>query len=449
MQQLRSNTQTTKLKVWHTITIVCLLYIGQVAIGFAQMTPPNDSTQIDPSATVYPNTSAGEFTPGKGFKLVKNQFASLNFSAYMMARYITQTPATDTWYDHLGNAHAFKGRNDIYWHRVMLWFTGHLGTPKLNYMATVWTVFTTQQTLVYGNINYTFNKHFRAAIGIGPNLCIRSLQGPFPFFTSTDRTMVEDALRGGFTNGFTLSGEVVPKLNYSLFLGNNLSQLGIKAGQLTRNMSKGVNLVWMPTTGEFGPRGGNGDFEEHTKLSTRFGANYCHSRENRFNNIDTPSPDNTQVRMSDGMLFFETGALAPGVTVEEADYDMFAVDLGFKYRGLAVHTEFYNRTLSDMDADGEVPIKRIHDKGYKVEVLYMAVPKILCVYGITSQIRDEFKRNPWEAGVGVNIYPYKTRSWRINMQAVHVYKGAAGGVFGLYTAGQTGMNFTFGTDIIL
>jgi hypothetical protein len=417
--------------------------------GHAQMIAPTDTTQIDPAANVYPNTSSGEFTPGKGFKLVKNSFASLNFSAYMMARYITQTPATDTWYDHLGNAHAFKGRNDIYWHRVMLWFTGHLGTPKLNYMATVWTVFTTQQTLVYGNISYTFNKHFKAAIGIAPNLCIRSLQGPFPFFTSTDRTMVEDALRGGFTNGFTVSGEIVPRLNYSVMVGNNLSQLGIKAGQLTRHMSKGVNLVWMPTTGEFGPRGGNGDFEEHTKLSTRFGANYCHSRENRFNNIDTPSPDNTQVRMSDGILFFETGALAPLVTVQEANYDMFAVDLGFKYRGLAVHTEFYNRTLSHIDADGAVPYKNINDKGYKVEVLYMAVPKILCVYGITSQIRDEFKRNPWEAGMGLNIYPYRTRSWRINMQAIHVYKAAAGGVFGLYTAGQTGMNFTIGTDIIL
>jgi hypothetical protein len=82
-------------------------------------------------------------------------------------------------------------------------------------------------------------------------------------------------------------------------------------------------------------------------------------------------------------------------------------------------------------------------------VLYMVVPKILCVYGITSQIRDEFKRNPWEAGMGVNVYPYKTRSWRINMQGIYVYKAAAGGVFGLYTAGQTGLNFSFGTDIIL
>jgi hypothetical protein len=205
----------------------------------------------------------------------------------------------------------------------------------------------------------------------------------------------------------------------------------------------------MPTTGEFGPRGGNGDFEHHEKMATRFGGNYCHSRENRFNNTGTPSPDNTQVRMSDGVLFFETGALAPDVTVREADYDIFSVDLGIKYRGLGLHTEFYHRTLSDIDADGPVPYSKITDRGYSIQALYMVVPKRVCLYGIYSGLVDEFKRNPYEIGGGLNIYPYKTRSWRINLQALHVYKGAAGGVFGLYAAGQTGANLTFGTDILL
>jgi hypothetical protein len=409
-----------------------------------------DSLKVDPNSTVYENAAAGEFTPGRGFQMVKNKFASLNISMYAMARYINQLPGKDTWYDHLGNARPFVGRNDIYWHRVMIWFTGYLGnTRKLTYMTTVWTVFTTQQTLVYGNIAYRFNKHARVAIGIAPNPCIRSLQGPFPFFTSTDRTMTEDALRGGFTNGFTVSGEIVPKVSYTLMIGNNLSQLGIKANQLTRSLSKGATIVWMPTTGEFGPRGGNGDFEQHEKLATRFGANFSHSRENRFNNVDTPSPDNTQVRMSDGVLFFETGSLAADVTVNEADYDMFAVDLGFKYQGFALHTEFYHRTLTDFDVDGPVPLNSITDNGYSIQALYMLIPKVLCVYGVTSKIIDEFKRNPWEGGGGVNIYPHKTRSWRINAQLMYVYKGAAGGTFGLYTAGQTGPNITIGTDILL
>jgi hypothetical protein len=410
----------------------------------------NDTVNVDPNVTVYQNTVAGEFTPGTGFKLVKNKFASLNLSIYAQARYLNQMPDTAVWSGYYDpTPRVYRGRNDIYWHRVMIWFTGYLGTPKLTYMATVWTVFTTQQSLVYGNIAYTHNKHFRAAIGIAPNLCVRSLQGPFPFFTSTDRLMAEDAMRGGFTNGFTVSGEIVPKLNYSVMVGNNLSQLGIKAANLTRNMSKGVNLVWLPTTGEFGPRGGNGDFEHHEKVATRFGANYCHSRENRHNNIDTPSPDNTQVRMSDGLLFFETNALGPGLTVENANYDMLAFDAGLKYKGLAIHTEVYNRTLSKFDVNGPTPVNSIHDIGYKAEILYMAVPKILCVYGITSGINDQFKRNPYEVGGGVNIYPYKTRSWRINAQTMYVYKSAAGGTFGLYTAGQTGMTLTLGTDILL
>ena len=407
------------------------------------------SILTDPSDSVFKNQIAGEFTPAKGFQLIRSDYGSLNLSIYAMARWVDQMPGEDTWYDHRDSLRIFDGRNDIYWHRVMLWFTGFLGTPKLTYMATVWTVTTTQQTLVYGNIMYKFNDYVKLGIGITPNNCVRSLQGSFPFFTSTDRTMAEDGLRGGFTNGIFAMGQITPTLRYSMVLGNNLSILGIKASNLTRHYSKSISLSWMPTTGEFGPRGGNGDLEYHKKIATRFGASYCHSRENRFNNTGTPAPDNTQVRLSDGVLFFETGALAPGVTVVEANYDIVAVDLGLKYKGFALHTEMYYRTLSKMNADGPLPLSSIIDKGYTLQALYMAIPKRLCIYGVNSMVIDEFNRNPYEIGGGVNIYPLKTRSWRINLQAMYLYKCAAGGTFGLYTAGQTGTTLTIGTDILL
>jgi hypothetical protein len=331
----------------------------------------------------------------------------------------------------------------------MIWFSGWLGTPKLTYVATVWTVFTTQQALIYGNIAYKFNKHFQVAIGVGPNLSVRSMQGAFPFYSSTDRTMGEESLRGGFTNGMWLTGEVVPRLHYKVFVGNNLSSLGIQAAKLTRDLATSGTLWWMPTTGEFGPRGGIGDFENHQQVATRFGASYNHSREDRFNNVGTPSPDNTQVRMTDGVLFFETGALADGVTVDNADVDNVNVDAGLKYKGLGIQTEFHARKLSNFNADGIVPINTINDYGYNVQVSYMAIPRKLCIYGVHSYFFDEFKRHPWEAGGGVNVYPIKTRSWRLNLQVMHVYKSSAGGTFGLYTAGQTGTTITFGTDILL
>jgi len=418
--------------------------------------PQQDSTQLVVTMkrgavkdTSYQNYASGEFTPGRGFDMVKTKYGSLNISIYAIARYINQLPGYQTWQDHLGRDRAFTGRNDFYWHRTMIWFSGWIGTPKLTYVATVWTVFTTQQALIYGNIAYKFNEHFQVAIGVGPNLSVRSMQGSFPLYSSTDRTMGEEALRGGFTNGMWVTGEIVPKLRYKVFVGNNLSQLGIKAAQLTRDLSTSATIWWMPTTGEFGPRGGIGDFEEHQRPATRFGASYNHSREDRFNNIGDPSPDNTQVRMTDGVLFFETGALADNVTVDKADVDNANVDLGVKYKGLHVQYEFHARKLSNFEADGAVPIHTINDFGHSLQVSYMAIPRKLMVYGINSYFWDQFKRHPWEAGGGVNVYPIKTRSWRLNLQVLYVYKCPAGGTFGLYTAGQTGTNLTFGTDILL
>lgn len=424
---------------------------------FAQNTVPQQDSTTEAilvkrgvvKDTTYENYASGEFTPGKGFDLVKTSYGTLNLSLYAIARYLNQLPGHQTWQDHLGRDRDFIGRNDFFWHRTMIWFSGWLGTPKLTYVATVWTVFTTQQALIYGNIAYKFNKHLQIAIGVGPNLSVRSMQGSFPFYSSTDRSMGEESLRGGFTNGMWATGELVPKLRYKLMVGNNLSSLGIQASKLTRDLSTSATLWWMPTTGEFGPRGGIGDFENHQKPATRFGASYNHSREDRFNNIGTPSPDNTQVRMTDGVLFFETGALADGITVDNADVDNVNVDAGVKYKGLGIQTEFHARKLSDFDADGPVPYQTIKDYGYDIQVSYMAIPRKLCVYGVHSYFFDEFKRHPWEAGGGVNLYPIKTRSWRLNLQVMRVYKSSAGGTFGLYGAGQTGTTVTFGTDIIL
>jgi hypothetical protein len=214
-------------------------------------------------------------------------------------------------------------------------------------------------------------------------------------------------------------------------------------------MSKSFTLMTMPTTGEFGPRGGQGDFEVHTKPATRFGINYVHARENRFTDSSVSGPDETQIRNTDGILFFQTGALAPGATVIEANYDMGSVDLGLKYNGLGIDLEFFGRKLSNFDVTAPVPLGVINDYGYVVQISKMVIPRVLMVYGINSYFWDQWDRHPWEAGGGVNVYPMKSRSWRLNLQVDYVYKCAAGGTFGLYTAGQTGTTITIGADILL
>ena len=61
--------------------------------------------------------------------------------------------------------------------------------------------------------------------------------------------------------------------------------------------------------------------------------------------------------MTDGVLFFETGALADNVTVDNADVDNMNIDAGFKYKGFGVQAEFHARKLSKFDADGPLPLK--------------------------------------------------------------------------------------------
>src|SRR6476620_3328277 len=94
-------------------------------------------------------------------------------------------------------------------------------------------------------------------------------------------------------------------------VGNNLSALGINAKQLTRQMATSGSLWWMPTTKEFGPQGGLGDWEHHGHVAARFGVSTTRSREDRFGNVATNGPDNTTIRLADSLNLFDLGSLAP------------------------------------------------------------------------------------------------------------------------------------------
>lgn len=397
----------------------------------------------------YPNQTMGESTPGKGFDISKTDFASLNLSFYGLARYINQLPATQSFTDHLGRERPIDTRNDIYWQRTFLWATGFLFTPRLTYSITGWSLLSTQQTLLFGYLQFAAHRALLIGTGIGPNMGTRSLQGPWPYFMSSDRQMVDEFVRPGFTPGVWLKGEPLPKLFYGFMLGNNLSILGVSSQQLTRDLSTSGTIYWMPTTGEFGPRGGFNDFEIHNQVATRFGVSAVHSREDRFNDIVEPLPINTQIRISDGLLFFETGALADGVTVDRADYDLLSFDAGLKYKGFHFQTEVYFRFLSDFVADGPLPLSSIEDQGFYVQTSYSVVSRLIDVYAVGGLVFDEFDRHPWEIGGGVNGYPSKTRSWRLNLHLLRVEQSPTGSQFGFYVPGQTGTIISVGTDILL
>jgi hypothetical protein len=283
---------------------------------------------------------------------------------------------------------------------------------------------------------------------MGPNLTARSIMGQWPFFAGSDRQMAEEFFRGGFSSGVWMTGYVLPRLTYTLSMNNNISQLGVPQSVDLPELTYSADLRWQPTTGEFGPRAGFGDLEFHSKVATQFGVSAAVAREDRASDNAAP-PFTTQIRLSDGVNAFETGALAPGVTVQKLTYNYVSADASAKFRGWTLMSEYYFRWLKDFLADGPLPQSSIYDNGFMAELGRMVIPRTVNVYAAGGYVFDQFKRQPWELCAGVSYYPYRNRSWRLNAHYIHVVRSPTGSFFGYYTAGQTGTTFSLGTDILL
>lgn len=406
-----------------------------------------DRTAVPPPAAEPPREPTpqvamwGEFDPGQGFLVGRSSAGELAISAYALVRYLNQMPDGDTFTDHLGTERPVDGRNDIFPHRVIIWFKGWMGRPQLVYNIAVWTVNTTNQVALFGNLGYQFSRKFSVYAGINGNPGTRSLQGSHPYWLGHDRVMADEFFRPYFGSGAWVQGEALSGLWYNVMLGNSNSALDIKATQLDREFTRSASMWWMPTTKEFGPKGGYGDWEGHDKVATRFGFSMSFSPEQRYTNADNGNAGNTTLRLVDSVNVFDTGALAPNVTVEGVDFRILSFDAGLKYKGLFIQTEIYNRWLENFVADGPVPVSSIHDTGFYVQAAFYAVPQKLELYGITSQIFGDSAAgftNAAEYGGGLNFYPGRTRDHRFNLQVLNVDRSAVSSTFGYYVGGQSG-----------
>jgi len=414
--------------------------LGHATESAAQVPTTGQTVPAPNEPTKLRIESWGEFEPGDGFLVGRNSLGELAISGYALVRYLNQTPGEQTFTDHLGTARPVDNRHDIWPHRTMVFFKGWLGDPKLIYVVTFWTVLDTNQNAIFGNLGYQFNRKFSVYAGLNGNPGTRSLQGSHPFWLGNDRLMADEFFRPFFNAGVWAQGEAVPGLWYNVMLGDTNSILGVTSSQLDRKFTYGASAWWMPTTKEFGPKGAYGDWEYHDKLATRFGFSSTWSPEQRFTDT-TGSPDNTTLRLADSVNVFDTGALAPRVTVDTVDYTILSLDGGIKYKGLFLQTEVYNRWLGNFKADGGLPVSRIHDKGLYVQGAFYPVPKKLELYAGTSQIfgdKGAGFSNSSEYLAGMNFYPADTRNHRLNVQVIDVNHAPVSSAFGYYVGGLNG-----------
>jgi hypothetical protein len=364
----------------------------------------------------------------------------LRFNLNTQVRYLNTTDSEETFTDHLGAVREVNTRNDITVNRTMFILGGYIFDPRLRYSSTVWTSAGAASIVVAGTIGWQFSEGFTLTGGYTGVPGSRSLVNTFPFFTSADRTMSDNFFRPGFTQGVWASGEPVDGLNYLAFVGNGLNTLNISATKIDSNLMYSGSVWWEPL-GDYGEPGKSrnmyDDYFASDQTRIRLGMAFTTSKEDRFSNLDQTSPENTSMHNSDGVLTFSTGAFAPGVTVELATYDMWAIDWGVKRKGLAINGQYFFRRIKDFEADGPMPLESTRDHGFELSASYFVVPRKVAVYGRASKVFGEFG-DSWEYAGGVKWHFVETERMWLNAELMRVEKAPYSGTFTPYTSGLTG-----------
>jgi hypothetical protein len=394
----------------------------------------------------------GTYEGGKGVVLARNEMGEVNFSAFAYVRYLNQKGLDETYTDAFGRTSTLNLRQDIQLQKVLLNFKGWLFDPDFRYLFYTWTANTSQgqgaQVVVAGNLSYRFNDAFSLAAGIGGLPGTRTTNYTFPGWLKVDhRTMADDYFRPSYTTGAWAWGQLRDDVRYRVMVGNNLSQLGVSATQLdsTLNTVSGA-LLWMPTTGEYGPGESFGDFEQHSEVATLFGVNYTRSREDAQGQPGTEDFANTQLRLSDGTLIFQDDPFGTGTQIRKATYQMAAMNAGAKYDGYSLDLEIYWRKLDDFVATGALPRDSFDDTGFQLQASAMLVPRTLQGYVAGSMINGQYG-DPWDMSVGLNWFPMRRRELRLNTQALYLEDSPVGSSGVPFIVGANG--WVFSTDIML
>lgn len=373
----------------------------------------------------------GAQEPGRGFVVARTDMGELDVTLVTYFRYLNQKALDPNYTFYFGKTVPLKLSEDFQLNKVNLTFKGWLYDERFRYLVFLWTNNANQgeaaSVVLGGNISYQFTDWMSIGGGIDALPTTRTTTGNYPNWLRNDnRLMADEFFRGSFTTGIWAEGRFADKFQYRVMVANNLSTLGVSAAQLYPGLNTAsAFLRWMPTTGEFGPAAGFGDYEYHTQFATLLEGHYTYSREDAQEQPGTNAIENSQIRLSDGSRLFDPGVFGTPYRIRKATYQMAAADAAFKYRGYALEGEYYARWVNDFETTGPLPYSKMFDTGISVQASAMLVDKRLQAYATFSQIWGDFG-NPTEAAVGLNWYPFGIKSFRITPNALWLQKSPVG-----------------------
>jgi hypothetical protein len=406
--------------------------------------------QIADEPDVKPDSVAAVHIPGTGILLGTRSYGSVTFAAFSNVRYLNQMSTDPTYTDAFGRTIRVQRRNDLLLSKLNLYFRGWILDEKFRFNFWYWTSNANMgqgaQVVGAGDLKYEFGKHIALAAGVQALPCVRTTLYNFPNWPTQDaRAMADEFFRGSYTMGIWAMGDIIDDVHYKTMLGNNLSILGVDAGQLDNGFDTWSTSIWW-TTKNYGRNAPFTDFEHHDKAATVLGGAYTRSNETKQSQPNSEDPENTQIRLSDGTGIFGINALAPNSQVTAAKYQMATLFGGVKIKGFSVDLDVYSRWISAFQTVGYVPVSRLYDNGFTAQAAYFIFEKKLEVHGIGSYIWGQYG-NPYELIGGLNFFPFAHRTVRLNADARYAHHSPVGYLAYPTFVGSTGMVYIVNLEI--
>lgn len=250
-----------------------------------------------------------------------------------------------------------------------------------------------------------------------------------------DRSMATTFFRPSLSQGIWATGEPTSGLFYHVMMSNGFNTLGSTPQQLNSKMAFSGSL-WYEPLGTFGP--GYSDFEWHEDPAIRLGTSLTYSPESGPQGTSL-APENSAIRLSDGTLVTDTGAIAPGVTLNAFKIGLASIDLACKYRGLGISGEFFWQDLFALEGTGPLPRSSIRQYGGFAQAGYFWIPEKVETYARTSHVTGPYGTGSEYAG-GFNwfLLPGK-QNLRFTLDAAWLNNCPADQNRTNYQAGQTGI----------
>jgi len=326
---------------------------------------------------------------------------SLKMNGRMQFRYTGFSPKESLFRFDNGKTGSQAAVNDFEIERGRLEFSGHILKPQLKFYLNL--DFDTDDNHDAKAHDFWFQYQFNSAFSLyAGKAFVPGSREWIDGSTTThlvDRSMATSFFRPDRSLGIWAIGEAFDGAYYRAMISNGFKTTDLERADVDEKFTYALS-VWGEPIGEYGK--GRADLTWHDNLALRLGASFTYSPVDVFK-IGEPIGEASAVRLSDGTKINADDALGLGVSLRSYDIFLYALDLATKYRGWSINSEFYFRSLRNLQIVGGGNMDSVDDVGVSIDMGYFIVPSFLEGVARFSYV-DGDRADASEYAAGLNYY---------------------------------------------